>query len=100
MIVLRRWPTWSGLATLGLLKSTTNVFAGRACSTPRRSSAASSASCPANQPGFSFRLMKPGPATVGGSHRSATSSRETMRDAISRGGLPRAFCKAMAQFAW
>ncbi len=58
------------------------------------------ADCAASHAGFIFKLMKPGPAMVGVSQMSDTSSLDTISAAMSRGGLPSTFCKGMAQFAW
>ena len=44
--------------------------------------------------------MKPGPAISGGSQRSATSSRATMRLATSRGGWPSLLARRSATLDW
>ncbi len=63
-----------------------------------------SASCPvtksASTADLSRKLMKPGPAISGGSHRSSSASRSTMDAAISRGGLPSDLARRRATFDW
>ena len=76
MMVLRRWPTCMGLATLGELKSITMVR-GDPAATPSRSSRATDTSRWASQSVRRRRLMNPGPATVGGSSQSARGNRPT-----------------------
>ena len=99
MTVLRRWPTCIGLATLGLLKSMTTVSGSPACGTPRCSSEGSAATPSATTPPRTVRLMNPGPATSGVSHRSARPAASTSSAATSRGGLPSVLASGIAMFA-
>ena len=89
MIVERMWPTCIGLATFGELKSMTMVFG---CATFETSSPVN---CAATKAGFNRKLMKPAPATVGGSQMPATSSWAMTFSARARGFSLRCFATAM-----
>ena len=103
MIVLRRWPTCICLATFGLEKSTTTVCGDLSLARCRVGPAGRrwhTATVPATYWGFSRRLMKPGPATSGGSQMSLRSSCGDDCSASLRGLVLICLARAITPLAW
>ena len=78
----------------------TTTWGSVAGTMPDRGSASWSFTVAASTSVRSLRLMNPGPAISGGSHRSATCSRSTIRWAICRGWPPDCLANRKATFDW
>ena len=101
MIVLRRWPTCSGFATFGLrVVDHVRLRLRRRLDAELRVGGDRPARLASGMSGVKRRLMKPGPATVGGSSMSFAGNLAMIAFATSGGFWPSALASAIAMFAW